>query len=434
MSLLDILTLSTQCRMYTLSNRVKFLIILMWLVLLFPQFQSSSGLIFEQILSMLLVSIIFVFIMVTKGLFKRIHIFFIVFYMILIVISIIRGVFDNFIFKDIFELSKPLYLGSFFLLSYSINWDKDNLKYFIKHFCYAMGVICLFGIFESTTEVGNTIAHTLYKDMRGGVQYKAVASFISPYVFASVLLIPTFIYYTRWFATFRIENLLATFFFLTGTILTQSRTVFLSLIITMILFYLYSIFSSHYVGRNKHVYVMSIVGGVCVLSLPLLVLLIENNFKYLYSGLEVLYLNIVDFHFMSLIYSTPSISHRYEQIVFVLENIDLLPIVGVGIGKAVLMPESFYALYLYRVGIVGIIIHFSLIVFSFVFCRKLSINYRDDKIIHCFFVSIQMYLISLPFSYASSALNDQVRSGFIFYIIIGLIFKMFDTIKEKKCS
>ncbi|EMO6185142.1 O-antigen ligase family protein [Proteus mirabilis] len=399
------------------------LILTLWIILWFPQLQFKYELKLEQLLSLVSFSICVFSLIILKKKIKLKHIFIIALFLLLLLISLLRNSLENIILNDFFELFKPFYLGAYFLISYSINWDILKIKKIISHLIFCLFLLCLFGYFESLTTLGNNIGHFLYKDLRPGVQYKAVASFISPYVFASILLIPTFIYFSNLFINFNLSNILYFIFFLTGFLLTQSRTVFLAFIITIILYTFYVAFSNKYLGKRNYIGFIIITFILSSILTPFIILFIQNYLPYLYSGLNVLFSNIINFELERFVNSSPSISHRYYQLEFVINKIDFIPIFGVGIGKADLMPESFYALYLYRVGIIGLFIHLSFIFYSFYKSGYLANYFKHDKRLHCIFIGLQMYFLSLPFSYASSALNDQVRSGFIFYLLFGLLIK-----------
>ncbi|WP_342591105.1 O-antigen ligase family protein [Pectobacterium parvum] len=218
--------------------------------------------------------------------------------------------------------------------------------------------------------------------------------------------------------------------FLLCLLLTQSRTVFIALVLTMVLFTIYMILTNNFSAKNKYITMVIVFLIFLAICLPILIIYAKNNLEYLYNGLNLVYERLLNFHFNDFIYSSPSITSRYEQLMFVMNSIDQIPLIGVGIGKAVLMPESFYALYLYRVGVIGILMHVVMLILAFKKCSELAVKYKYDVSLNCFFMSFQFYLISLPFSYASSALNDQVRSGFIFYVLLGMVFKCSDNFKK----
>jgi hypothetical protein len=154
----------------------------------------------------------------------------------------------------------------------------------------------------------------------------------------------------------------------------------------------------------------------------------ESNLMYLYGGLNVLFENMEGLDIERIVYSNSSTRNRYEQILFAVEHQDIIPLIGVGIGKALLMPETFYAMYYYRVGLIGIGIHFGIILYSIYwasyFAKRysvLNLNILENYILATIFLSIALYFISFFFSYLSSAVNDQTRSGCIFYTLVAIV-------------
>ncbi len=148
--------------------------------------------------------------------------------------------------------------------------------------------------------------------------------------------------------------------------------------------------------------------------------MLSTHFSYIYKGLEVVWVTLSERGIGEALYSTPSISLRLEQFQFALDAQDSIPLIGVAVGKAVLMPESLYALYLYRAGILGIIIHLALLIYLFFSSKKCAKYFSEKNDIHMYswFMAIHFYALSLPLSYFSSAVNDQTRTGFIFYFLI----------------
>jgi hypothetical protein len=117
-------------------------------------------------------------------------------FMLLLIVSVIRSL-NILIFNDIFELGKPIYFLLFFSVSYSVQWDNNKL---IKYFSYLMSFLlagAFVGIGESLNKNINKITALLYKGSRQVLENKAVFSFISPYIFATILLLPIFFYFIR---------------------------------------------------------------------------------------------------------------------------------------------------------------------------------------------------------------------------------------------
>jgi hypothetical protein len=425
---------------YSITN-IQYLIFTTFIALFFPQFLSSTGLLLEWILTglLLLLSICFFVSYRNKIKISTGSLIISTLFLFLLFISVARS-FDIFIFNDLFELIKPVYFFSFFLVGYNINWTIKKVEYFFNCLMSFLCFASVFGIFESLTDIGNTIAHTVYKDLRGGVQYKAVFSFISPYTFASVLILPLFYYLFKLIQLKKgkIKNSIFLSLFFVCFVLTQSRTTFICLIFVFIFLFVNMFVSNWIPFRKIFIRLFIFIIAFVALSIPFLIPFAEKNLSYLYIGLDVVIRNISDFDFQTFIYSSPSISNRYEQLMFAIEKQGVFPFLGCGIGKALFMPESFYAMYYYRVGLLGVLIHFAFLVYA-IYCayyigKKYTLINKDSNmnfiLILC---SIAVYFASFFITYFSSAVNDQTRSGFIFYVLIGMLCHCKKRFKQNNC-
>jgi hypothetical protein len=410
---------------------VDFLILVTLVTLFFPLFQPYAGLLLEQVLTLLLTGIGFFFLLANrKRKIKRIALTISLIYMSLLIISVLRSL-DILIINDLFELGKPLYFLMFFSIGYNIRWN--NLKV-IKYFSSLMMflfIAALIGIGEAVNPLINAITSILYKDQRPVLTNKAVFSFISPYTFATVSLFPIFFYFVKIMKQknlFFLCDLSKFLIFTLCLILTQSRTIFISFIITFIMFFILVFYNKWFPNRQKIITVIVIVVSIIVISIPFIVSFAENNLHYLYGGLNAIFSQLNNITVERFIYSSNSISNRFEQIVFAIEHQDKIPLIGVGIGKAILMPESFYAMYYFRTGLIGICIHFGLILYSIYWALYFSRIYatrglknKSNFLLTSIFFSIAIYFMSFFFDYLSSAVNDQTRSGFVFYVLVAIL-------------
>lgn len=403
----------------------------------FPQFISYVGLAFEQVFTILLFCVCSFYVMV-NGKLTKVSLGYAVAFFSMLLYALIVSV-DKTSGSDLIELAKPVYFLSFFLFGYFFTYNNINnrkeLSSLLISFFLATAIMNFFGILEAQLSGFNNIANSLYKDLRGGVQYKAVVSFISPYTLGSFLLLPLFVsYFLIFYSEKKISNVLLFFFYLLGVLSTQSRTSIISLILAFSLITFFSMFIPWIKGRFFSVSIIVIV----VLSVLILWSVIEpilvKDYFYLYQGLKTVVDNFDMSNIDRLIYSTPSISNRYDQMIEVWNYQSQLPIFGVMVGKNVVYPESFYAMYLLRFGIVGILLHFSFLYIGFTKSLKLAkyFHFAKDYKFCGVLLGLSFYYLSLVFSYFSSAVNDQSRTGFIFYASIGLILALNKLITNKK--
>jgi hypothetical protein len=162
-----------------------------------------------------------------------------------------------------------------------------------------------------------------------------------------------------------------------------------------------------------------------IILTPLIISYAKKNLYYLYTGLNVIINQFNNFTLEGLVKSSGSVTLRFEQILFAIKHQDTIPLIGVGIGKSLFMPESLYAMYYYRVGLIGMFIHFGLIFYTIywsLYFAKLNLISREYFSIVAIFFSIALYFVSFIFDYLSSAINDQTRSGFIFYVLIAIVY------------
>lgn len=354
----------------------------------------------------------------------------------LLSISVLRGFEKTTGMRDLIELAKPLFFFTVFYYASLVVWDENNTPRFIKKLFKLLLLLSLYGVLEANVYLVNELSNVVYKDSRGAVQYKAVGAFIVPYVYAALVILPIFYYLMLLLIEDKkkIRNIIFFLVAVMAVVYSQSRTIFLSLMWSFFIFFIYVSFFVSYEGKKFH---LTLIASFLML-IGFFYIVFENQinerFFYLYSGLSLLFDKLVAADLFVLITSSPSIENRYEQLRFAIDNQDLVSIIGVGIGKYLFMPESFYALNLYRIGLIGMLVHLAVIYFGikrsysnirfeFKIRSKLSGELRrNQNIIIAFFSSAIIYFMSLPVSYLSSSINEQTRSGYIFYVTLAIVF------------
>ncbi|ENE8726117.1 hypothetical protein ABWJ16_002001 [Vibrio alginolyticus] len=393
--------------------------------LFFPGMVNTFGLLFEQGLTILLFFISFFFICIYRSTITKntLHTSFLIYayFQFAIVVSLFRST-DIIITGDLVEIVKPLYLYLFFILPFCFIRRVEDIYIVVKYLMLFCVILSIYGIIEAWTSFGYKISTLLYKPDRSVLKNKAVASFIITYTFASFLVLPFFYFLTRYIVrkSYINKELILSLVILICVFSTQSKTVFISLIVTLSLYFIFCLKYKFTVNKRKLTIILFSLVILLLVGVSVLASLLSTHFAYIYNGLEVVFITLMDKGFAQALYSTPSISLRIEQFEFALEAQDSIPLIGVAIGKAVLMPESLYALYLYRAGTIGIFIHLSMVVYLFFSAKKCAkfFSKDNDKTMYCWFIAVHFYALSLPLSYFSSAVNDQTRTGFIFYFLL----------------
>jgi len=412
-----------------MKKDVDYVILLTGIVFFFPLFPalSSNLYLFEQILTVLLCSLCIIFLSIKKGRIKKRSLCISFVFVSLLIISVLRSL-DILILRDLFELAKPVYFTLFFIMAYSIEWDDSKLiKYFssLMSFCLIAAVV---GIGEGLNSSIDRLVSTIYKNPRSALTHRACFSFGSPYAFGSVLILPVFFYFTKVIikpSSFR--NLLCFILNFLCLIFTKSRTIFISYIFSFAMLFILISSKKWFPHRNRIMLVLLTICIIIGLCLPIIISLVKEHLYYLYVGLNAIVSNIISKNSIEKILSSDgSMAIRYEQILSAIDYQDKIPLIGVGIGKKIVYLESFYGLYFYRMGIIGILVHLGLVVYSIHWSLRFAEAYqklhkKNSLLIMCIFWSIAIYFISFFVSYFSSANNDNVRNGFLFYTIIAII-------------
>jgi hypothetical protein len=126
-----------------------------------------------------------------------------------------------------------------------------------------------------------------------------------------------------------------------------------------------------------------------------------------------------------------SVNIRSSQIQWALENNGQV-IIGAGIGKGVIMLESFYSLYYYRYGLSGVLFYLCIPLATAIAAYKIAKKeYKINQRIAFFYLSLCVYYIVFPVSILSSCNQDTPKTAFLFYGLIGLVFYKYNVIKNE---
>lgn len=411
------------------KKNIDFLTLLSIFVLFFPQFQLNFGLLLEQVMTIGVTTVIF-FLCISKRMtaHKTAAIIALIF-LIIFSVDLLRSL-DILITNDFFEYIKPFSFLLYFYFGYSELKSDISVIKFQKVFFILFIIVGLLGILEARFLPINNLFSKIYKFPGWGVYRKAVFSFISPYCLATILVLPILYSFFCFFATKKIRYFISFIILVYAMLLTQSKTVLLGFILTFIILIIIVGFKKWIIGRKQLLLISYTFVACIVITVPIIISIAKTRFTYLYDGLSVFFKALSSMNIEKIMNAQPTTRLRYEQLLFAIEHQDDFPLIGVAIGKKVLMPESFYALYLYRTGLLGMTIHFLMIFYAGKRALILAEYYANHKTnennvyLYCFYISIVIFFISLIFSYFSSAVTDQTRVAFFFYIIIGHLYSL----------
>lgn len=409
------------------NNKIKILLSLFVVMLFFPQFTGYNNYFFEQVLSLSIAGVAATCLILLNYHIPLLPLMISLLYFILLCTSICRDL-DNIIERDFFELIKPPLFFLIFLLSYNINYHKTNTVILFRKLMFLLFIVACIGLCEPFIEPINEIIIYLYKGTREGVRNRTVFSFISPYTFATVMILPFYYFLFHFFDNkkMKICHFFAFMVVAFSIICSQSRTVLIALLSSFSGLIISTLCFRWIPERKKFLIFLLVFIAFMPIIIPLIMTFFYENFSYVYYGIFNLFNELFDSSFDDAINASYSTAARKEQFDLALSLQDPIPLIGKGIGKDYLYAESFYAMYIYRVGLLGILIHFLFLAYGLWVLRKhAEFAFRNkQKNLLIIFVSIIFYLIALPICYISSAINDQTRSGFIFYFILGFVFKI----------
>lgn len=323
--------------------------------------------------------------------------------------------------SDFFEIIKPIsFLLFYWFYRYSIISIDIIIKYTQKAIFIIFIFLALFSILSFLyPQIFNTIELFLYK--RSSVPIlanKAIGSFSTTYHFAFCLLLLLVYSFIGMIRFKNIKYLSLFFLFSCAMLLTQSRSMYLCSIIC--------IFTCSFLPilhQNFKQSFSTVIFFIIVLLLVGLIFIqyhdeISTNLAYAYQGLSAISEG-----------NNNSVNVREDQINWALHN-NFMFITGSGIGKGEMMLESFYSLYYYRYGIIGIIL-FLFIVLYVSYRSFLIAKHYGDNSIAIFFYSLAVFYFISPLAIMSSCHMDSPKISFLFYGLIGLILNKYNTISRR---
>lgn len=143
---------------------------------------------------------------------------------------------------------------------------------------------------------------------------------------------------------------------------------------------------------------------------------LRDTFAYAFSGIESMASG-----------SNNSVNTRAAQLDWALEN-NHFTIIGAGIGKEEMMLESFYSLYYYRYGILGIGLFLFLSLYTSLLSYRIAKNENDNNAL-LYYTLFVFYLIT-PMAIMSSCHQDTPKISLIFYGLIGLVHRKYGELKK----
>lgn len=246
------------------------------------------------------------------------------------------------IWRDLLETCRFLLIILFFMVGSRLNPTESFFIQFRFSIFFFAGVACLeLFLFSHFFDLRSFYVRTdsLYF-------FKPINFWFSTYFAGFMYLFFSLICLECFAKRGSVGIFLLTLIFIGLTVATQSRTMFLLALPMFCIVLSFAVLKFPF--KLLLFLFLSVLFFVYFLSLDKII----ENFAYLSYGLEH-YL----FKFSSSLSSQNSLSARYDQLLFALNNNPLL-VIGAGIGKGYNeYLESFFALYLFRYGFLGILLY-----------------------------------------------------------------------------
>jgi len=361
--------------------------------------------------------------------------FFFFFFLIWINLSLMLTP-NKILFRDLFELHRPVLFCSAYLFAFIIKWDLDKIKkYVIKPMVLVFILLILLGILIvfPINRSFKFMIFGLYTKESNIRMLRATGTFPNPYDYGFMMIIPFFFYLLSFLKLKgKLKNLkkkiifiILEFLCLYSILVTQSRTAFISFFFSVFYFLVFSFVTSRIVKlKLRNIFFLLVLVLIVIFSITSVAEYININFPYLYSGIKTVLTQGVE--------NQSSYAKRLVQKDFVLEQLKKRPLLGFGPSKDVKeFIEMQYTLYLYRYGLIGFICIIIIIVFSvYISYRAYRKIQNCDSNVESFFLAVHIWCVAIPLASFGNAFIEQIRISYFFYFILGVLTKIVLTPKN----
>lgn len=400
----------------------KILLFFVFFTPLFPVQLNESGI--HVVFVSIAFSLLWIFINFEKIKFDypmKFALFSAIFAFILLQVSMIRDIFSvGSNFSDVIGILRPLYFFLFFSAFYIGFRDVSGVNTYIKTLMFIFVMLSIHAILEvygpdSFKKVNYLLYKREYKEI---IQNKSVSTLGITYMFAYIMLLPSFYFLFSFIRDRKFTYLLLFLTCSSSIFLSQSRTIFiaylLSLLITPLL-----------IDKRDKKSKQTLFAFFLLMMLFVAYIFVwhfdavRDSFLYIFKGITKLFTDGIDFSGQG----EGSINIRVMQFYNVLSEIDTFPFFGLGLGRELdSQLESVYAFYLYRYGLFFLIVFiFSLIYFSKI-SREIALSDKLPRNFYPFFMSVSLFFLLSPISLIASATNEAPRVSVLFFSLIASIF------------
>jgi hypothetical protein len=326
---------------------------------------------------------------------------------------------NNLIIRDFFELHRPVYWLIIFVTSYFFfaqNFHEPSIRRVI----ISIFLICaIMGVFQFLKF--NFPFYNLYIKENNFLARRITAPFPNPYDYGFVMLFMATYFMSMYINTRKMIYLIFVTVSAILIALTQSRSMLFSFILTNILilpFFASLHFGSIFRGRISRVDIIVILIPILLMAFGFTAIQsFQDNFKYLINGIAKIMVNPI--------YNGVT-DNRIDQLSFILSKISTNPILmlfGNGPAKGEMDDvESIYSYFLFRYGVVGLIVGFLFPAFYSSYCSKLiAKTYARGSYNYVFFRFLQLWFLVVPVISLGNNHTEQLRVSFLYTLLLGLV-------------
>lgn len=411
-------------------SKLKFLGLSFLIVIFFPLFPKSFG---NNSQHILIIAVLLAFINLTLN-WKVITIresrklLYFLFLFFLITVGLLLELFrSNFglQFSDFLPLSRPFYLGLFFMLGYTSKIDPFRV---ISKLGTPLKIIVSLGVIYSLTEIFliDFIKGPLYflfkRAERVVLIDKSTTWFGVTYYSGFFWLIISSL--TFHFSDFKRNKILFGIMVIGSLIplfLSQSRTILIAFILGVLLMFFDSkSFTNNHNKKNSILRTIKIFFLLGIISFT-----INEYYEMLlvYFGYV---LNTFELLVNGKYYLSNSLMTRMDQILYAIST-NRNVVFGWGLGRGIAL-ESMYAAYYYRYGLPFLILTVVLILNVGLKMRKLTKKNLPNAV-KGYCRSMYLLMVISPIAFFSSPILETPKIGFIYFFLIGLSLKLHEKIK-----
>jgi hypothetical protein len=310
---------------------------------------------------------------------------------------------------------KPLYLFLFFIVGFTNKINDFKIVYTFTTFFEIAIILCFcYALFEIIfIEEFKNLIYFLYKRQERLVLIdKATGWFGVTYYLAYFCLLLFFYSFFMLSKSFNFKYLFLTLFAFVPLVLSQSRTVIIAFLFGFIIIPFLRISN-----KNKIIYLLYLFFSIVTITLYIIYFdFIYDNFRYAYSGIARLTEGI-DLN------DEGSVQTRYKQFLWAFDN-NTYKVIGFGLGREEgLALESIYASYMYRFGIIYLLIYLFIIYKFYQISSKLALLFKNNNILYSFFSASSIFYITSPISLLASPSHEMPKIAFIVFIMSGIVYR-----------